>query len=63
VANGQGVGQDEQLADHLTFAIGSDRELEIAQDQEGYLFAFANDAWQAYANNKGNVALTVRRIG
>jgi hypothetical protein len=62
VANGQGVGQDGQLADHLTFTIGSGRELEIAPDQEGYLFAFANDAWQAYVNNKGNVALMVRRI-
>jgi hypothetical protein len=29
--------------------------------QSGYLYAFANDAWQAYDENAGSVRLTVRR--
>jgi hypothetical protein len=28
----------------------------------GYLYCFANDAWYAYANNKGSVVLTVTRL-
>jgi hypothetical protein len=28
----------------------------------GYLYCFANDAWYAYANNKGSVTLTVTRV-
>jgi hypothetical protein len=27
----------------------------------GYLYCFANDAWQTYDNNRGNVTLTIAR--
>ncbi|MBB4189292.1 hypothetical protein GGE07_005974 [Sinorhizobium terangae] len=27
----------------------------------GYLFAFANDAWQTYDNNRGSVKSTIAR--
>lgn len=39
------------------FAIGGGCEFKPAAD--GYLYAYANDAWQAYANNHGSVSLTV----
>jgi len=29
----------------------------------GYLYAFANDAWERYDDNQGSVRLTVRPIG
>jgi hypothetical protein len=31
-------------------------------DQPGYLYAYANDAWDLYANNKGSVTMTVTRL-
>ncbi|MCW7544521.1 DUF2235 domain-containing protein [Aurantimonas litoralis] len=42
-----------------TFAIGQSAEFEPARS--GYLFCFANDAWNAYENNRGGVTLTVQR--
>lgn len=53
-ANGTGDGQGE------TFVIGEGCSFTPAAS--GYLYAYANDAWQAYANNHGSVALTVERI-
>lgn len=34
---------------------------DIAVPRAGYLYAFANDAWGAYDNNRGSVRLTVQR--
>lgn len=53
VANGVGTDQGE------TFVIGAGCSFTPAAS--GYLYAYANDAWQAYANNHGSVALTVAR--
>ena len=43
---------------HLPIGIGP---LTVAIKKPGYLFAFANDAWQFYGNNRGSVRLKVRR--
>ena len=53
VANGVGDERGE------TFVIGAGCSFTPAAG--GYLYAYANDAWQAYANNHGSVALTVER--
>ncbi|UGB38041.1 DUF2235 domain-containing protein [Frateuria soli] len=53
VANGEGDERGE------TFVIGGGCRFTPAAS--GYLYAYANDAWQAYANNHGSVALTVER--
>jgi uncharacterized protein (DUF2235 family) len=42
---------------HETFLIGSERHFTPTED--GYLYCFANDAWQCYNNNHGSVRLTV----
>ena len=46
---------------HTTFLIGQGHEFKVPADQGGYLYCFANDAWQAYGNNSGSVSLTVKR--
>jgi uncharacterized protein (DUF2235 family) len=53
VANGEGTARGE------TFVIGDGGEFTPAAG--GYLYAYANDAWQTYANNHGSVALTIER--
>jgi uncharacterized protein (DUF2235 family) len=48
---------------HQTFLIGTGpTTLTIGPTEAGYLFAYANDAWHFYDNNRGSVALTVTRI-
>ncbi|ABC90769.1 hypothetical conserved protein [Rhizobium etli CFN 42] len=42
---------------HEVFMIGDKASFTPAKS--GYLYAFANDAWQAYGNNRGSVRLTV----
>jgi hypothetical protein len=54
VANGQGDEGGE------TFVIGEGCTFSPAAS--GYLYAYANDAWQTYANNHGSVALSVERV-
>lgn len=44
---------------HQTFLIGA--HCSVVPTKSGYLYAFANDAWQAYANNRGSVTLSVSR--
>jgi uncharacterized protein (DUF2235 family) len=53
VANGEGEARGE------TFVIGGGCSFTPAAS--GYLYAYANDAWQAYANNHGSVLMTVAR--
>lgn len=61
VANG--VPPDESVADqgnfapHEVFKIGAGTH--FTPKRSGYLYAFANDAWQTYDNNRGSVRLTV----
>ncbi len=44
---------------HEVFRIGSG--CTFTPKQSGYLYVFANDAWQMYANNNGSVELAVTR--
>jgi hypothetical protein len=34
---------------------------EYKPKRSGYLYAYANDAWSFYSNNRGSVQLTVTR--
>ncbi|WP_428634791.1 DUF2235 domain-containing protein [Sedimenticola sp.] len=43
---------------HQTFLIGNQCTLNLKRP--GYLYAYANDAWDFYGNNKGSVQLTVK---
>jgi hypothetical protein len=44
---------------HEVFVIGKSKS--FTPKQSGYLYAFANDAWQMYENNRGSVKLKVQR--
>ena len=58
IANG--VGEDaKEPASGETFVIG--KEATYTPKLGGYLYCFANDAWQTYSNNRGSVALTLKR--
>ncbi|HEV7321354.1 MAG TPA: DUF2235 domain-containing protein [Ensifer sp.] len=63
VANGvlpEGSADDKlSFAPHEVFEIGAGTT--FTPNKSGYLYAFANDAWQTYENNRGSVKLTVRR--
>jgi len=50
---------DRLLPTGETFLIGSG--LKFTPRQSGYLYCYANDAWQTYDNNRGSVVLTVGR--
>jgi T6SS, Phospholipase effector Tle1-like, catalytic domain len=53
-------GEDAKtLAHGETFMIGEKATLKPKLG--GYLYCYANDAWQAYGNNRGSVELTVTR--
>jgi hypothetical protein len=57
VANG--VLSPEGDRKHQFFVIGD--AAEFTPKHGGYLYAFANDTWQTYENNRGSVRLTVSR--
>ena len=46
---------------HCTFLIGERNVVRVAAP--GYLYAYANDAWRFYFNNRGSLRLTVTRDG
>jgi Uncharacterized alpha/beta hydrolase domain (DUF2235) len=48
----------EERITYQTFAIGEGTR--FRPTRTGYLYCFANDAWEAYGNNRGSVRLTVR---
>jgi len=52
-----GVIANGETGEHERFPIG-DRS-EYRPERGGYLYCFANDAWEAYGNNRGSVQLTV----
>ena len=58
VANG-GFDDDGKPKPPQFELVGKRREITV--EREGYLYAFANDAWGMYGNNRGCVTLTVRR--
>lgn len=47
---------------HQAFLIGESAELTVQDTEEGYLYAYANDAWGFYDNNRGSLRLTVKRV-
>jgi uncharacterized protein (DUF2235 family) len=59
IANGSGADLAGNPIPHQTFMIGS--AARVKPTIGGYLYCFANDAWQAYDNNKGSVSLTISR--
>jgi hypothetical protein len=59
VANGAGA-VDDKAEPHEYFAIGNGRR--YTPTKSGYLYAYANDAWNCYGNNKGSVELTVEEV-
>jgi Uncharacterized alpha/beta hydrolase domain (DUF2235) len=56
----EAMEHDGSPGEHQTFLIGHKRELKVTKP--GYLYAFGNDAWDFYSNNRGSLVLTVRRI-
>jgi hypothetical protein len=55
------VGEDvTTLAQGQGFMIGE--SVTFVPKLGGYLYCYANDAWQTYGNNRGSVALTVKRL-
>ena len=57
---GSDVGMDDNtLLTGETFTISD--AATFTPKLGGYLYCYANDAWQAYGNNRGSVALTVKR--
>lgn len=59
VANGGGADAKGRLEPHETFLIGAG--CRYTPRESGYLYAYANDAWNCYGNNRGRVQLSVSR--
>ncbi|KAB0681354.1 DUF2235 domain-containing protein [Aureimonas leprariae] len=59
VANGWKPEDQPKERPSQVFRIGSGTT--FTPKASGYLYCFANDAWQTYDNNRGSVQLTVRR--
>ena len=58
IANG--AGDDAEMGSDEIIAIGAGCDYQ--PKRSGYLFAYANDAWNFYDNNRGSVQLTVTRV-
>jgi hypothetical protein len=56
-AKSQAAQKTIQRLPHEVFLIGTGAS--FTPKAGGYLYCFANDAWQAYGNNKGSVQLTI----
>lgn len=59
IANGGRATANGAPGEHETFVIGAARD--YAVQQSGYFYAYANDAWNFYDNNRGSVTLTITR--
>lgn len=57
IANGGGADAKGHLEPHESFVIG--KGCRYTPRKSGYLYAYANDAWNCYGNNRGRVALTI----
>ncbi|MFK0088559.1 DUF2235 domain-containing protein [Pseudomonas sp. NPDC090755] len=57
IANGDGVDAKGYLVKPEAFKIG--KGCAYTPKRSGYLYAYANDAWNCYGNNRGHVALTL----
>lgn len=60
IANGGNPRADGTPEPHETFEIGAGGTHTAAK--AGYFYAYANDAWHFYDNNRGSVSLTVKRL-
>jgi hypothetical protein len=60
IANGGRADDQGRPGQHETFKIGAKRE--YTAQEGGYFFAYANDAWNFYENNRGSVKLMVTRL-
>lgn len=58
IANGAGTDKQGNPIPHETFLIS--KGVTYRPKESGYLYCFANDAWQTYGNNRGSVRLTVK---
>ncbi len=59
IANGGNPKKDGTPAPHETFKIG--KKCRHTPKKSGYLYAFANDAWNFYGNNRGSVTMKITR--
>jgi len=59
IANGRVKGGGE-VVEHESFAIGTG-PVSMKVSRPGYLYAYANDAWHMYGNNRGSVRMLVER--
>ncbi|MBW7903553.1 MAG: DUF2235 domain-containing protein [Rhodocyclaceae bacterium] len=59
VANGGGVDAKQRLQAHEAFRIGD--ACDYRPKASGYFYAFSNDAFNCYGNNRGRVRLTIRQ--
>ncbi|MDS4028874.1 MAG: DUF2235 domain-containing protein [Candidatus Contendobacter sp.] len=57
IANGGGVDARGHTEPHETFLIGSG--CTYTPHKSGYFYAYANDAWNCYGNNRGRVKLSI----
>jgi hypothetical protein len=61
IANGGGVDpQTQKLEPHESFRIGDG--CTYTPRKSGYFYAYANDAWNFYGNNRGKVRLGIRQL-
>ena len=59
IANGGNLPVSSSPEKHETFLIGNG--VTYVVKKSGYFFAFANDAWNYYYNNRGSVSLLITR--
>ena len=60
IANGGNPEKDGTPAPHETFEIG--KKCRYTPEKSGYFYAYANDAWNFYDNNRGSVTLKITRV-
>jgi hypothetical protein len=60
VANGGAANENGEPEPHESFQIGTG--CRFVPQGAGYLYAYPNDAWGGYTNNRGSVALKVTRV-
>lgn len=58
IANGGGANAKGHIEPHETFLIGDG--CQYTPQKSGYLYAFANDAWNCYENNRGRIKLHIQ---
>jgi len=60
IANGGNPKKDGTPAPHETFKVGD--MCKYIPKKSGYFYAYANDAWNFYENNRGSVTLKITRL-